>query len=159
MVVAPFNQLVVRLVEIGEQATVAAGHASGVWIRFESLGSLLEGPLEAFPFEMHNGEGFTSDGIEAAILINEARERSRAAFDGLVEEKRLPIFSARSRFGEDLAFLQLEDRFDATSQRMLDGRHDGIPLAAKLCQPGFGESDEQRVLSVFHDGRDSLAHL
>ena len=71
--------------------------------------------------EMHDLQRASCDGGEARLLAHEPRENAGAAFGGLVEQEAVADVTRGHRFGEHLAFLELEHRLDATQERMLHG--------------------------------------
>ena len=99
---------------------------------------------------MHDPQRFPRDGGEARVVAHEPREHAGAAFGGLVEQEAFAIVPRGHRFGEHLAFFELEHRLDAAQDRMLHG--DQRDVRERIADG----PEEERVLAVLDAGHDPL---
>ena len=120
VLVAAVETLVVGLVVVRHQTPVAGRDAGRLRLVREVRWRIGQRTVVA-DGEMHDLQRPSCDGGEARLLAHEPRENAGAAFGGLVEQEAVANVTRGHRFGEHLAFLELEHCLDATQDRMLHG--------------------------------------
>ena len=142
---------VIRLVEIGQQALVAAGLAGALAIVGPDLQGiqLVQMPGPGRGGEVHQGQGIGGDLGQAVGLTGQAGEDPGPALGGLVEEEALARVLGGQRLGHQFGFLDLEGQLDAPLEGGLQGGH------GRGGQVAQGGEDEQ-VAVVLDEGDDAL---
>ena len=152
---ATVDLLMVRLVEIGQQATVAAANTASVFLLLQQI-RVTRRNRSIHILEVHQTQCGLRHLVDCLSVINQAREHAGAAFRCLVGKDCTAVVPRRQRFTEDFAFFQLENHFNSAQQRMLN-RRDSLRLVLLR----LFKAEQQGILSVANnrDNANRLDHV
>ena len=143
------DQLVVRLVEVGEQTAITAPDTGLAIAIHQELGISRRDGFVDF-VKMQEGQSFPGNLAKRMGVFNQAVQDTGPALGSLIREDRAAVVAGGQRLPKDFAFFQLEGNRNSPQERMLDGRD-------RLGGVGFwfAETQQERVLAVSHDWHDA----
>jgi len=144
----PIDQLVIGLVEVGEQAAIASAN-TGLPIAADEQRGVARCNRFINLVEVHQGQRFARDLTERLRVLDQTAQHAGATFCGFIDQDGATVIASRQRLAENFTLFQLEDDLDAPHEGVLNRRNRLGRIGRRLV-----ETEEQRVLMVANDRDD-----